>query len=225
MFEASERERAIRGLLPLVRRIAKRIRRMVPSVDLDDLIGDGSIGLIRAVDSFDPSYGTTLEQYAGRIASGAMLNGIRRMDPVSERARRTVREGETERYAIAMVRGDVPGIEEMEQRRPGFTRATMQANHAQPLSLDAPLPDGERLSGDWSGDPALAVAARYESAILLTMMDRLSKRHRDLLVMHYFGERSLRDIGRGMSISPQRTSQLHLAALAKLRKIANAAPH
>jgi RNA polymerase sigma factor FliA len=198
---------------------------MVPSVSLDDLIGDGSIGIIRAVDSFDPTYGTTIEQYAGRIAAGAMLNGIRRMDPVSERARRTVREGETERYAIAMVRGDVPGVSEMEQRRPGFTRATLQASHAQPLSLDAPLPDGERLSGDWNSDPSHAVGTRDENAILFGLMNVLPERQRNLLMLHYFGERSLREIGRAMAISPQRTSQLHLAALAKLRKVANAAPH
>ncbi|MBV8371772.1 MAG: RNA polymerase sigma factor WhiG, partial [Candidatus Eremiobacteraeota bacterium] len=88
------REDSIRALLPLVKRIARRIKRLVPGFDLDDLIGDGSLGLIRAVDSFDPSRGPTLQQYAHRLVVGAMLNGIRRMDPVSERARRIVREGE-----------------------------------------------------------------------------------------------------------------------------------
>ena len=49
----NDREAQIRELLPLVRRIAKRIHRMVPTMDLDDLIGEGCVGLIRAVDAFD----------------------------------------------------------------------------------------------------------------------------------------------------------------------------
>ena len=77
---------------------------MVPSLDVDDLVGDGSIGLIRAVDSFDPLRGPQLDDYARRLIVGAMLNGIRRMDPVSERARRIVRDGENRRYALAAAR-------------------------------------------------------------------------------------------------------------------------
>ena len=101
----SDREAAIRRLFPLVRQIARRVRRMVAGVELDDLVGDGSIGLIRAVDNFDPMRGPTLEHYASRLIAGAMLNGIRRMDPVSERARRAVRDGENERFRIAVARG------------------------------------------------------------------------------------------------------------------------
>ncbi len=89
-----ERERRIRALLPLVRSIARRVHRMVPMTDVDDLIGDGCVGLIRAVDAFDPARGVPLEHYARRVVLGAVLNGIRRMDPVSERMRRTMRSRE-----------------------------------------------------------------------------------------------------------------------------------
>ena len=88
------------------------------------LVGDGSIGLIRAVDDYDPSRGTSLELYARHLISGAMLNGIRRMDPVSERTRRAMRDGEVERYQLACARGNVPTLAEMEIRRPGFIRAS-----------------------------------------------------------------------------------------------------
>jgi RNA polymerase sigma factor (sigma-70 family) len=84
---ALDREGSVRMLFPLLRRLATRVMFTVNSaVDVDDLIGDGALGLLRAIDTYDPSYGTTLEQYARKLAIGAMLNGLRRIDPVSERA-------------------------------------------------------------------------------------------------------------------------------------------
>lgn len=213
-----DREEAIRQLLPLVRTIARRVRRLVPSVELDDLVGDGSVGLIRAVDSFDPLRGPTLEQYVRHIVAGAMLNGIRRMDPVPERARRAVRDGENQRYRIAVERGDVPSVQEMEERLPTYANGMLAAYRAQPLSMDAPLPEGERLSGDWSSDPALIVAERSVRGTVRKALDVLPKRERELVVSHYFSQQSLRDIGKRMTISPQRASQLHLAAINRLKK-------
>ncbi|HEV7180604.1 MAG TPA: sigma-70 family RNA polymerase sigma factor [Candidatus Baltobacteraceae bacterium] len=221
----AEREERIRALFPIVKRIARRIRRLVPSVDLDDLVGDGSVGLIRAVDAFDPSRGPSLEQYARAVIVGAMLNGIRRMDPVSERARRAVRDGEAIRYRIACERGCVPSVSEMEMHAPGFMRATLTAHQTQPLSLDAPLPDGEAVRSDWCLDPAAIVEARLERHGLLEALNALPPRHHELMREHYFGERSLREIGRRMRISPQRASQLHIAAIAHMKKRYDAAAH
>lgn len=217
------REDRIRALLPLVKKIARRVRRLVPSVDLDDLVGDGCLGLIRAVDVFDPTRGPSLEQYARSVVAGAMLNGIRRMDPVAERVRRTVREGETQRYNIAMQRGCVPSVEEMDAIHPGFGRAVVAAHQSQPLSLDTPLPEGETLGGDWSEDPARIVEGRSRRWAVLEALRALPERQQKLMHEHYFAERSLRDIGRSMRISPQRASQLHLAAMAKMKRKLDAA--
>lgn len=223
MDESLDREASIRRYFPLVKRIARRIHRLVPSVDVDDLVGDGSVGLIRAVDCFDPLRGPSLEQYARQLIAGAMLNGIRRMDPVSERARRALRDGESERYRIAVERGSVPGNAEMEALRPGFARASVAAHRGVPLSIDAPLPDGEHFSNDWSADPASIIVAREDSSEIRALLDRLAPRQRELVKAHYFREQSLRDIGERMRISPQRASQLHIAAIAKLRRTADAA--
>ncbi len=219
------RERDIRALLPLVRRAAARLKRLVPSLDLDDLVGDGSIGLIRAVDSFDPHRGPTLEQYARRLILGAMLNGVRRMDPVSERARRLARDGENHRYGAEAQRGGVPSRAETERAFPGYIRALAATRWGQPLSLDAPLPEGERLGFDWSGDPASIVERRAGDAALCALVDGLSPRQRAVVLQHYYAGRSLRAIGRRLAISPQRTSQLHRRAIDLLRARADAARH
>lgn len=221
----SEREAAIRELLPLVKRAARRIRRLVSTLDLDDLIGDGCVGLIRAVDSFDPLRGPALDAYARRLIVGAMLNGIRRMDPVSERARRKVRDGENQRYALAASRGDVPTLGEMERRCPGYTRALAAAHWGVPLSLDAPLPNGETLPDDWSDDPARIIERHAERAALAALISGLPRRQREVVVLHYLNGTSLRAVGRRLAISPQRASQLHIAAIAKLKRQANAPAH
>jgi RNA polymerase sigma factor for flagellar operon FliA len=169
------------------------------------------------VDSYDPARGPSLQQYAHRLIVGSMLNGIRRMDPVSERARRIVRDVENQRYAIAATRGALPAVAEMDSRRPGFLRALTAAHQGQPLSLDAPLPTGESLASDWGDDPGRIFERRSRSAVLAALIDALPARQRDLVMAHYFGGASLRAIGRRMAISPQRASQLHLSAIAKLR--------
>lgn len=219
----SERDAVIASYLPLVRKIARRIKRLVSGLDVDDLIGDGSVGLIRAIDTFDPQRGPLLPQYARRLIVGAMLNGIRRMDPVSERARRTARDGENQRYAIAVERGELPSIAEMNRRTPGFERAVAATRWGQPLSLDAPLPEGESVATNWHEDPARVVESRQDRAALRRLIGTLPPRQRRIVTSHYFGGRSLRAIGAQLAVSPQRVSQLHLNAIAALRERARAA--
>ncbi len=229
MIDAGEREERVRTLLPLTRRLARRLKRLVPNLDMDDLVGDGCVGMIRAVDLFDPQRGPRLEEYARRLIVGAMLNGIRRMDPVSERARRIVRDGENQRYAIAVERGDVPSAKEMDVRCPGYRRALAAAYRGQPLSLDAPLPIGESLSGDWSEDPGRIIEERSERERLAALVEGLPPRQRQVVLLHYYNGKSLRAIGRQLAISPQRASQLHTSAISGLKRLserqAYAAPH
>lgn len=213
-----ERERAIRQLLPVVRTIARRIARLVPGSDLDDLVGDGCVGLIRAVDAFDPTLGPPLEQYARRIVLGAMLNGIRRLDPVSERVRRVVRIAERDRFALAVARGTMPSQRELEMRHPALDRARADAHNGTPLSLDAPLPPNERLVLDERSNPADLVVARSERVRVRAAIAALPPRQRELVHAHYFGERPLRALSVELGVSPQRVSQLHLAAVARIRR-------
>ncbi|HZZ64560.1 MAG TPA: sigma-70 family RNA polymerase sigma factor [Candidatus Baltobacteraceae bacterium] len=219
----SVRESQVRALFPLVKSIARRVRRMVPGSDLDDLIGEGCVGLIRAVDTFDGERGPSLERYASRIIAGAMLNGVRRMDPVSERVRREIREAERERYDLATQLGALPSVQEMESRRPALRRATVHAYRQAPLSLDNALPTGESFTEDWSTDPVSIVIQLSEQQTVHAAMQSLAARQRYVVHSHYFTGQSLHQISRSLKISPQRASQLHQAALRKLRNHINGA--
>lgn len=204
-------------MFPLVRQVARRVVSVIPAADVDDLIGDGSIGLIRAVDTFDSKRGTALETYARRLIVGAMLNGLRRLDTISERSRRTLRRAEAERYRLAQERGTLPTMAEMEARSAGLRRARAAAHRHAALSLDAPLPGGDRVPPDCSPDPAQAVLARAKRRELAQAIALLPERQRRILALHYDESLSLHAISARLRVSPQRVSQLHLSALARLR--------
>lgn len=212
------REETIRALLPAVKQIARRVQRMVPGSDLDDLVGDGCIGLIRAVDAYDPGRGIPLEQYARRLVLGTILNGVRRLDPVSERARRAIRVAEQERFASAQRLGRLPARSEMEQAFPALARARVMAYRCTPLSLDTKFPGRERLELDYEADPQTVNAARAERERIRSAVGALPPRQRQIVFAHYYRDHSLRSLGGVFGISPQRVSQLHLLAIRRLRQ-------
>ena len=207
----------IHALLPLVKQLARRVHRMLPQADFDDLAGDGCVGLIRAVDGFDPALGIPLECYARRVVLGAILNGVRRLDPVSERVRRTIRIAERIRYALAQELHALPAPHALDERVPGLARAQIEAHRGTPLSLDAVLPAGERLEPDAAGDPQTIVVRRAERERVRAAVAALPQRQRQIVEAHYFEERSLRSLHGALDVSPQRVSQLHLLAVARLR--------
>jgi RNA polymerase sigma factor for flagellar operon FliA len=218
------REEQIEAFVPLVRTIARRLNRVLHSAELDDLIGDGCIGLIRAVDRFDPERGP-LETYARRLILGAMLNGVRRRDPVSERVRRAVRRAESRRLELAQTRMAMPASTELERDEPALRAARVAAHVQTPLSLEVPLPGGRDALADVSLDPARLTVERARRRVLGKAVALLPERQRHILALHY-GDRevSLRAIGAHLQLSPQRISQLHLSALERLRRSLPAPP-
>jgi len=215
---AVEREATIAELYPIVRAIARRVARMTKGADMDDLSGDGAIGLIRAVDTYDASRGTTLETYARKLIVGAMLNGLRRLDPVSERVRRTLRRAEERLLALAQERGSLPSYTELERADGAIRRARIAAFRQAALSLDAPLAGGADPLVDWTGEPSARSAERANRAALFEAVALLPERQRRILALHYGSELSLHSIGTRLRVSPQRVSQLHLSALTRLKR-------
>jgi RNA polymerase sigma factor FliA len=216
--KAAVREERIRALLPMVRYIARRVHRLVPMSEFEDLIGDGCIGLVRAVDAFDPARGVPLEHYARRLILGAVLNGVRRQDPVTERMRRTLRLANRARYALAQELGTLPSLQAMERFSPSLPRARTEAHRRAALSLDYPLPSGEKMQLDRSGDPQELLGERMDRERMYGAIAHLPARERRIILAHYFAELRLRDLVAPLDISPQRVSQLHLKALRHLRE-------
>src|ERR1035438_1558962 len=92
-FDASEREQLILAHLPQVRLIATGMhRRCPPQVEFDDLALAGALGLIQAVDRFRPERGCLLKTLAEHRIRGAILDYLRKLDPLSRSARRFVKQ-------------------------------------------------------------------------------------------------------------------------------------
>jgi RNA polymerase sigma factor (sigma-70 family) len=147
-----------------------------------------------------------------------MLNGVRRLDPVSERVRRVIRIAERERYALAVERGALPTYGEMTARHPALVRARTEAHRGSPLSLDAPLPPESGCAPTGGEDPADAVIASADRLRIRAAIEALPQRQREIVIAHYFAEQPLRALSDGMRVSPQRVSQLHVAAIGHMRR-------
>ena len=150
-----------RRRMPLVRRMAMSILRRLPAhFTPDDLIGDGCVGLLRAINRFDPERGMRFEVWAARLVRGAILNGLRTMDLIPERVRRDARSLDRARWRLAQHQGTAP-TDSAAAARAGLNARKLNAvllalRRAVPASLDAPPPqafDQTSVLGDRTGFP------------------------------------------------------------------------
>ncbi|HLJ84897.1 MAG TPA: sigma-70 family RNA polymerase sigma factor [Candidatus Eremiobacteraceae bacterium] len=224
----SDRSLACEAALPMVRRIASGVLRRLPSYFVsDDLIGDGCVGLLRALDSFDPAYGVSFDAWASRIIRGAMFNGLRRMDAIPERTRRDARMLDAARWNLAQTKGAAPddhaaaagaglNAEKLGAVQLALLRAT-------PVSLDAAMPGsqcgttvGERVAAA-TDDPADVAARRDIERAVGAAVKALSPREQVIIGAAYAGLSTFREIGGRLGISKQRVSQIHSRTLTGLR--------
>jgi RNA polymerase sigma factor for flagellar operon FliA len=112
MMTTSHREELILAHMPQVELLAQRLHRRCPKVELDDLISAGTIGLIQAVDRFDPSRNLKLRTLAEHRISGALLDYLRHIDPLP----RSVRRFQKQRDAVIAelsAAGEIPSHEQI----------------------------------------------------------------------------------------------------------------
>lgn len=229
--DLSAKEALIENYLPLVRQIAVSIiKKLRPGVDLDDLISDGTFGLMRAVEQFDPGRGVKFETYATPVVRGAIYNGLRALDWMPERTRGKARalQRAMERFTVLYGR---PGTEqelaeELKMSTTEVYELITDLGCVYLLSLDQPLPssDDEDISildilEDKEGmNPSVEFEFIEQREILQKAVHELSERERTLIQMHYFDGVSFDKIAAVMGVSKQRVSQIHSRAVRVLRE-------
>ncbi|MBX3169146.1 MAG: FliA/WhiG family RNA polymerase sigma factor [Candidatus Eremiobacteraeota bacterium] len=214
--------------LPLVKSIAMGLsRKMGQSVDVDDMIADGSIGLIRAIDTFDIDRGFKFQTYATTVVRGAILNGMRRMDWVPERVRAKNRQVQQAIDRHQAETGETPSEEQLAEELKISTEevydliANLGTTYL--LSLEQPLgsEDGDASLGDMVDDdddvPDIEFEYAEERDALRSAIQALDEREQLIITAHYFEGVTFDAISKILGVSKQRISQMHSRAVTRLR--------
>ncbi|PKO33449.1 MAG: RNA polymerase sigma factor FliA [Betaproteobacteria bacterium HGW-Betaproteobacteria-7] len=222
-----DREQLVQRFVPLVKRIAYHLMARLPaSVQFDDLVQNGMIGLLDAMDRFQEGFGAQFETYASQRVRGAMLDGLRENDWLPRGLRRELRRIETAISQLEHERGRVPSESELAEAL-GMTLADYQhtlqeARGHQIVYFDDLAGDGdedflERHFTDNDADPASILEDRDVRQALVAAIARLPEREKLMMGLYYEQELNLREIGDVMGVTESRVCQLHTQAIARLR--------
>ena len=229
MTEA-ERDRTLTSHLGLVHHMARQIaRRLTAEVEVDELVSAGTMGLINALDSFDPSRGHAFSTYAAPRIRGAILDELRRQDHVPRSIRRKIREMTEARETLVGTDGNQPTEQELADQL-GIDLATFWRWQAEVegsflLPIDQPARDDER-RGSSPAETITGVTGdiieneinhKQEVEVLRAAILELDERERIVLSLYYYDELKLGEIGAVLELTESRISQIHSRTLAKLR--------
>lgn len=228
-LSSAEKAKLARQYSTLVRSIAKRMAQKLPDhVELDDLVQDGVVGLMDALNRFDPSKGIQFQTYATSRIRGAILDSLRSGDWVSRGARRRARELSTHEEQLGHSLGRQPQVEELaafanlpvgEIRRRKHESSSLSVvslqQHAAGFEDDSCWAD--QLMDESAGTEEVVMRG-CKKELLLAGLQGLKERERTILWLYYFEELAIREIGEIFGVSEARISQIHGRCLRKLRE-------
>ena len=228
----TRRNALVLSLLPLVKRVACQMRERLPlHIELDDLVSSGVIGLVDAVQKFDGRRHVRLDQYARHRIRGAILDGLRSLDPVSRDMRKKNRKAETTYHQLEMRLGRPPSDGELAAGLGLSLEAWYRtARELQALGMDwlrplgaagmkGPRPTHEdTLAADNDRHQFHSCYRREQREILGRALARIPERERKIVLLYYQQELTMKEIGRRLKIDESRVSQLHSVAVTRLRR-------
>jgi RNA polymerase sigma factor FliA len=217
---ARETEALVMRHAELVKRIAYHLAGRLPaSVEVDDLIQAGMLGLLEAAANYSEGRGASFETYAGIRIRGAMLDGLRKLDwaprSVHRKARavaKAIRELESEFGREAR---DVEVAERMGMKLSEYHRIVEDSAGCQISSLTTE--EGEMTLTDSSADPFRDVVDEDFRAALAEAIAGLPERERLVMSLYYDDELNLKEIGAALRVSESRICQIHGQALVRLQ--------
>ena len=214
----------------LVYKLAHKIvRKLRQGTEVEDLISDGMLGLVKAIDAFEPERGFKFSTYATPVVRGSILNGLRRLEWVPERTKTKVRHFQKAVDKLQAVTGRRPTEEDIAQELEMSAKEVYEIiadlSSMYLLSLDTPLgtEDSDASMGDLVEDtgfvsPDQEYEFGEERDALRAALERLPERDKEIIESHYFAGETFESISQRLGVSKQRISQLHLRAVKNLRK-------
>ncbi len=200
---------AVKRYTPLVRSIARRLSMKLPKhYDYNDLVSDGMVGLLLAIERFDPSRGVKFETFATYYVKGAILDNLPKLPKVPKKEEQVVYQN----------------TEDVETDSANLFNKVTNLAYSYILSLDAP-------SGGSDGDEGFNLLSQLGSAdgvqrdiefeqlqkTLTWVIEQLPHQERTTLKLYYFQKLPFNEIGRRLGLSESWVSRIHKRALEQLR--------
>ena len=223
------REEIVHKYLHLVKYVAGRISiNLPPNVEINDLINDGILGLIDAIEKYDDARGVKFETYAITRINGAILDALRALDWVPRAVRQRARELErvyqslevqlgraaTEDEVAGAMGMSVKELDVLMQRVRGTSVLSLEEFLPNEKGYEIPLVDTLK---DGDNDVTIAVESREIKASLIKAVDELPPQERTVISLYYFDGLTLKEIKSALNVSESRVSQIHAQAVIHLR--------
>ena len=223
----SSQDEQVTKYAPLVKRIAYHMMARLPaSVEVDDLIQVGLIGLLDAVSRFDGNQGAQFESYATQRIRGAMLDELREADWLPRHVRQKSRQIESAIHRLEQRNGKAPTEQEISaelgmpidqyQSMLGDVKCS-QLLYYEDFSDEDSASFLERYLVDGSSDPLAVLEDEGFRDSLIAAIHHLPERERSMMGMYYEQDMNLKEIGAVLGVSESRVCQLHSQAVARLR--------
>jgi len=227
----AERHELIQSMLPLVQHIVSRMGLFLPPhIAQDDLVSAGVIGLIDAVERYDPARGSSLKTFCSFRIRGEVLDELRRLDWVPRSVHRDARRLEQTQDAIAQRKGREPTEDELAAELgltlPELNELLDRIRPATYFSLQEPAFDnegGDSLSHEdiiadpTATSPFASLLNEEDKVILRRTMEKLPVQQLHVLTLYYMENLRLKEIAEILGITESRISQVHTLAISRLR--------
>jgi RNA polymerase sigma factor for flagellar operon FliA len=233
----TEREALIVDSLPLIKHIAHRVAMRLPaSVEMRDLVNAGVLGLLDAIDKYEPERGVKFNTYAEVRVRGAILDSLRNLDWAPRSLRKKSKDLEriyanlgqklgrpaTDEEVSEALGEDLDGLHALVDQLHGLTVGSFETMAHTDESREQQInyyPD------DGSNDPYLRFESNELTKTLADAIDTLPERERMVLSLYYYEEFTMKEIGTLLGVNESRVSQLHTKATLRLRsKLSKLAP-
>ena len=221
------KERPLAEFAPLVKRIANfMIAKLPASVEVDDLIQVGMIGLMDALSRYEEAPGAQFETYAAQRIRGAMLDELRQTDWLPRGARKSMRQIEAAVHALQQRLGRSPIEAEIasELKIPlaDYQQMLLDARGTQLIHYEDFMEDGdddflERNCPNSNPDPLASLLDDNLRQVLIGAISDLPEREKLLMGLYYEQELNFKEIGAVLGVTESRICQIHNQAVARLR--------
>ncbi|WP_438456109.1 RNA polymerase sigma factor FliA [Vreelandella venusta] len=209
--------------MPLVRRQALTLQVRLPaSIELDDLIQAGMVGLLEALGRFDATQGATFATFASQRIRGAMMDELRTRDWLPRSVRRSARAVDDAVRRLEQQLGRPPEegeiARDLDMPLSEYQQLLNDTNSGQLLPFEELVAEGgESVKEEATNLPFDQFLDQQQRQSLIDAIDALPEREKLLMALYYQEELNLKEVGAVLGVTESRVSQLHSQAISRLR--------